>query len=83
MNINKLREKSLNELSDLKRSIQSMCDEYGKTLTTYATMSADPMFQKMTDDMKETFSRRNKYMELISNINNIIEEKIDKIYEGK
>lgn len=83
MNIEKLKKRSLNDLNELKTIIETLCEDYAKTLTTYATVSADPMFQKMPKDMENLFYKRNKYVEMNSKIKTIIEEKIDEIYNEK
>lgn len=80
MNVENLRKKSLNELVDLKNAVESVCEDYANLLTTYATMSADPAFQRMPPDTKAAYDKRGKFVELLNTVKSIIEEKLMDIY---
>ena len=73
--------KSLEELSSLRGLVSSICSDYDKNLTTYATLNDDRAFLKMPPDIKAMHERRNKLFSLLMSINAIIEEKLFKLYE--
>lgn len=73
--------KSLEELASLRGLVSSICNDYDKNLTTYATMNDDKAFMKMPPNIKDMHERRNKLFGLLLNINAIIEEKLFKLYE--
>ena len=81
MNIENLKKKSLNELVDLKNAVESVCEDYANLLTSYATMSADPAFQRMPPGTKMAYEKRGKFVELLNTVKSIIEEKLMEIYE--
>lgn len=76
-----LTNKSLEELASLRGLIASICNDYDKSLTTYATLNDDRYFQHMPKDVEEMHERRNKLSNLLMNVNGIIEEKLFKLYE--
>lgn len=80
MNVENLRKKSLNELVDLKNAVESVCEDYANLLTSYATMSADPAFQRMPPGTKAAYDKRGKFVEMLNTIKSIIEEKLMDIY---
>ena len=81
MNIENLKKKSLNELVDLKNATESVCEDYANLLTSYATMSADPAFQRMPPGTKMAYDRRGKFVKLLNRIKSIIEDKLMEIYD--
>ena len=81
MNIEKLRQKDLNELFELKNITESACEDYAKNLTTYDTMNSDPMFQSMSTDTQKMYNQRGKLVKMLNVIKQIIEEKLMSIYD--
>lgn len=73
--------KSLEELASLRGLVSSICNDYDKNLTTYATMNDDKAFMKMPPNVKDMHERRGKLFGLLLSINAIIEEKLFKLYE--
>lgn len=80
MNNLKLKEKSLTELLELRKACSFVCEDYAKKLTNYATMSADPMFQKMDADTRLSYANRGKFVALLDSVNKIIESKLMELY---
>lgn len=80
MNIEKLKSKTLTELLELRTATETICEDYAKRLTDYATMYADPQFQRMPARTQELYKRREKFVEFLEKIKSIIEEKIMVIY---
>ena len=76
-----LANKSLEELASLRGLVSSMCNDYDRNLTTYATINDDRSFTKMPDEVKLMHGRRTKLFALLMSINGIIEEKLFKLYE--
>ena len=76
-----LTNKSLEELASLRALVSSICNDYDKNLTTYATINDDRAFLKMPQDVKDMHERRQKLFGLLMSINSIIEEKLFKLYE--
>lgn len=76
-----LANKSLEELASLRGLVSSICNDYDKNLTTYATMNDDRAFAKMPPEIKSMHERRQKLFGLLLNINGIIEDKLFKLYE--
>lgn len=76
-----LANKSLEELASLRMLVSSICNDYDKNLTTYATINDDRAFLKMPQDVKDMHERRQKLFGLLMSINSIIEEKLFKLYE--
>ena len=76
-----LANKSLEELASLRALVSSICNDYDKNLTTYATLNDDRAFLKMPSDIKEMHERRTKLFGLLMSINEIIENKLFKLYE--
>lgn len=83
MNLDKLLKRSLTELTELKSATQSLCEDYAKNLTNYATMSNDPMFQKMDYDTRNLYRKRGEFVSLLNEINKAIEIKLYEIYNEK
>lgn len=81
MNIENLKKKSLNELVDLRNATEAVCEDYANLLTSYATMSADPAFQRMPPGTKMAYDRRGKFVKLLNRIKSIIEDKLMEIYD--
>lgn len=81
MNIENLKKKSLNELVDLRNATEAVCEDYANLLTSYATMSADPAFQRMPPGTKMAYDRRGKFVKLLNTIKFIIEDKLMEIYD--
>lgn len=80
MNIERLKKKTLTELLELKTATEAVCDDYAKKLTNYATMSADPMFQKMDSSTKQSYENRGKMVSSLGGINKVIEDRLMDIY---
>lgn len=80
MKIENLRKKTLTELNELKVIIESVCEDYAKNLTTYATMSADPAFQKMPSDTQKMYNERGKFVQMLETVKTVIKEKLIGIY---
>lgn len=76
-----LTNKSLEELASLRGLVSSICNDYDKNLTTYATLNDDRAFAKMPQDIASMHERRQKLFGLLMNINAIIEDKLFKLYE--
>lgn len=76
-----LTNKSLEDLASLRSLVSSICNDYDKNLTTYATLNDDRAFLKMPQDIKNMHERRTKLFGLLLSINAIIEEKLFKLYE--
>ena len=76
-----LNNKSLEELASLRGLVSSICNDYDKNLTTYATLNDDRAFLKMPADVKAMHERRTKLFGLLMSINEIIENKLFKLYE--
>ncbi len=76
-----LTTKSLEQLASLRGLVASICNDYDKNLTTYATLNDDRAFLKMPSDIKTMHERRTKLFGLLMNINAIIEDKLFKLYE--
>ena len=76
-----LTNKPLEELASLRMLVSSICNDYDKNLTTYATINDDRAFLKMPQDVKDMHERRQKLFGLLMSINSIIEEKLFKLYE--
>lgn len=83
MNIDKLLKRNLSELTELKSATQSLCEDYAKNLTNYATMSNDPMFQKMDYGTQDVYRKRGELVSLLNEINKAIEVKLYEIYNEK
>ena len=73
--------KSLEDLASLRGLVSSICNDYDKNLTTYATLNDDRAFLKMPPEIKQMHDRRTKLFGLLMAINGIIEEKLFKLYE--
>ena len=73
--------KSLEELASLRGLVSSICNDYDKNLTTYATLNDDKTFTKMPSDVEMMHERRRKLFDLLMSINAIIEDKLFKLYE--
>ena len=73
--------KSLEELASLRSLVSSICNDYDKNLTTYATLNDDRTFVKMPADVANMHERRQKLFGLLLTINAIIEDKLFKLYE--
>ena len=76
-----LGNKSLEELATLRGLVSSICMDYDKSLTNYATLNDDRTFSKMTTEVEEMHGRRNKLFSLLMSVNRIIEDKLFKLYE--
>lgn len=84
MNISKLKKLQLLKLIELKSITTEFCDKYSKMLTDYSvTHTASQQLMEMTPSQKENFEKRRKFSELLGAIDNIIEEKLIKIYDEK
>ena len=73
--------KKLEELATLRGLVASICMDYDKSLTNYATINDDKSFTNMTPDVEKMHERRNKLFGLLMEINAIIEDKLFKLYE--
>jgi len=76
-----LSNKSIEDLASLRALVASICNDYDKNLTTYATLNDDRAFLKMPTEVKAMHDRRNKLSGLLMSINAIIEDKLFKLYE--
>ena len=84
MNINKLKKFQLLKLIELKSITSEFCDKYSKMLTDYSvTQTTGQQLMEMTPLQKENFEKRRKFSELLGAIDNIIEEKLLRIYDEK
>ena len=84
MNINKLKKLQLLKLIELKSITTEFCDKYAKILTDYSvTQTTGQQLMEMTPLQKENFEKRRKFSELLGAIDNIIEEKLLRIYDEK
>lgn len=84
MNINKLKKLQLLKLIELKSITSEFCDKYAKMLTDYSVIqTTSQQLMEMTPSQKEIFEKRRKLSELLGAIDNIIEEKLIKIYDEK
>lgn len=80
MKLNLVWKLNLEELIALRNEVDTICKNYAETLTTYATVSNDPQFQKMEPEMEKSYQRRNEFAKLLSLLNHSIEEKIYEKY---
>lgn len=76
-----LEGKKLDELASLRGLVASICNDYDKNLTNYAEINNDRAFNKMPGDIALMHERRNKLFSLLMSVNNIIEDKLFKLYE--
>lgn len=84
MNINKLKKLQLLKLIELKSITSEFCDKYAKMLTDYSVIqTTSQQLMEMTPSQKEIFEKRRKLSELLGAIDNIIEEKLIKLYNEK
>lgn len=84
MNISKLKKLQLLKLIELKSITSEFCDKYAKMLTDYSVIqTTSQQLMEMTPSQKEIFEKRRKLSELLGAIDNIIEEKLIKIYDEK
>lgn len=75
-----LQNKKLEDLASLRGLIKSIVLDYDNSLTTYATLNDDKLFSKMDDNTRSMYERRGKLNNLLMAVNNIIEEKLFKLY---
>ena len=75
-----LQNKKLEDLASLRGLIKSIVLDYDNSLTTYATLNDDKLFSKMDDNTRSMYERRVKLNNLLMAVNNIIEEKLFKLY---
>ena len=84
MNISKLKKLQLLKLIELKSITSEFCDKYAKMLTDYSVIqTTSQQLMEMTPSQKENFEKRRKFSELLGAIDNIIEEKLLRIYDEK
>ena len=75
-----LQNKKLEDLASLIALIKSIVLDYDNSLTVYATLNDDKLFSKMDDNTRSMYERRGKLNNLLMAVNNIIEEKLFKLY---
>ena len=75
-----LQNKKLEDLASLRGLIKSIVLDYDNSLTNYATLNDDKLFSKMDDNTRSMYERRGKLNNLLMAVNNIIEEKLFKLY---
>ena len=80
--LNYLKNKKLEDLSMLRGLVSSICSDYDKSLTTYATLNDDKFFRNMPKEIEEMHEKRTKLFNLLMNINGIIENKLFNLYEN-
>lgn len=73
---NKFSKMSLSKLNELKSILVGICQGYADNLTDYQTMSHDVKFERMPPEVKNMYVRRGKFVNILTLINRIIEEKI-------
>lgn len=84
MNINKLKKLQLSKLIELKSITSEFCDKYAKMLTDYSVIqTTSQQLMEMTPAQKENFEKRRKLSELLGAIDNVIEEKLFRLYNEK
>ena len=84
MNISKLKKLQLPKLIELKSITSESCDKYAKMLTDYSVIqTTSQQLMEMTPSQKENVEKRRKLSELLGAIDNIIEEKLFRIYNEK
>jgi len=79
--INYLSRKKLEDLAMLRSLVSSICMDYDKSLTNYATINDDKFFKNMPPEIEDMHKRRTKLFDLLMRINKIIEDKLFKLYE--
>ena len=77
----KLARKSLTQLLELKSATESVCEDYAKELTDYATMNGDLQFKNMPANTQVLYEKRLKFLELLNTLKSIIEEKLMNYYD--
>lgn len=75
-----LKGKSLESLATIRSLASSICNDYDKNLTTYATLNDDKLFQHMPEEVEKMHERRKNMFSLLMCINEIIEDKLFNIY---
>lgn len=73
--------KSLEELASLRGLVASIINDYDKSLISYAEIHEDKFFKNMPEDIKVFHDKRAKMFTLLMCINDVIEDKLFKIYE--
>lgn len=81
MNLDKIKNKSLEELFAIKTVLNDICDDYAKTLTTYASVNYDPQFTKMDIDTKKIYEKRGRYVSMLGSVKSIIEDKVNGLFD--
>ena len=75
------KNKSLEELASLRGLVASIMNDYDKSLISYAEIHEDKFFKNMPEDIKVFHDKRAKMFTLLMCINDVIEDKLFKIYE--
>ena len=75
------KNKSLEELASLRGLVASIMNDYDKSLVSYAEIHEDKFFKNMPEDIKVLHEKRSKVFTLLMCINDVIEDKLFKIYE--
>lgn len=84
MNINKLKKLQLPKLIELRSITAEFCDKYSKMLTDYSVIqTTGQQLMDMTPSQKENFKKRRIFSELLGAIDNIIEERLFRLYNEK
>jgi uncharacterized membrane protein len=73
--------KSLEELASLRGLVASIMNDYDRSLVSYAEIHEDKFFKNMPEDIKVLHEKRSKVFTLLMCINDVIEDKLFKIYE--
>lgn len=75
------KNKSLEELASLRGLVASIMNDYDRSLVSYAEIHEDKFFKNMPEDIKVLHEKRSKVFTLLMCINDVIEDKLFKIYE--
>jgi len=76
MTLNDVKKMELNELLELRSSVNLVTEKYAKELTTYATMNGDMSFTNLDSRSQDIANKRIKTIGLLNTIDRMIETKV-------
>lgn len=76
-----LKMMNLKELNDLKIVASNLAEQYSKQLLTHGISNTEEYVNKLTDSQKLILEKRMKLIQLLSKLDNLIEEKISVYYD--
>lgn len=72
---------NLTQLLELKTAADLIVDYYSEMLTDYASINADPTFQKIPERIRKQYEKRSKAKDLSCTLREKIEEVINEYYD--